>query len=272
MPQRTLSRNSPRALPLFLLSIVLEAARFFLQPRAPNPLYAPPGAAQFPAPIIPNFGRENRRVHCAGFVDRHRRHWNSAGHLNGCQQRIHPIQSARPSGTPITGSVVFAAITPARCAAAPAPTIRTFTPRAIADVAYRGLAPESGGLTQLPFRTKSRIFPGSLPLRSSPASPYPIPSRFRQLPSRSFPSRHCKVSCSVVCAVLKLLPLPAVPRQPMTRDLWSPRLIIPPSRTRHSHPRCPRNSSCNPCRISSILEHGLHGSLISRITSRILNC
>ena len=36
-------------------------------------------------------------------------------------------------GTPMTGRVVCAATTPARCAAAPAPTTKTFTPRLCAS-------------------------------------------------------------------------------------------------------------------------------------------
>src|SRR5688572_5317538 len=41
-----------------------------------------------------------------------------------------PFSAEESTGTPITGAVVCAATTPARCAAAPAPTIKTFTPRA----------------------------------------------------------------------------------------------------------------------------------------------
>ena len=41
-----------------------------------------------------------------------------------------------PIGTPITGSVVFAAMTPARCAAAPAAAMISFSPRLAAVVEY----------------------------------------------------------------------------------------------------------------------------------------
>ncbi len=40
-----------------------------------------------------------------------------------------PLSADESIGTPMTGSVECAATTPARCAAAPAPTINTFTPR-----------------------------------------------------------------------------------------------------------------------------------------------
>ena len=40
-----------------------------------------------------------------------------------------PFSADESIGTPITGSVVCAATTPARCAAAPAPTMKTLTPR-----------------------------------------------------------------------------------------------------------------------------------------------
>jgi hypothetical protein len=41
----------------------------------------------------------------------------------------HPFRADESIGTPMTGSDVWAATTPARCAAAPAPMMNTFTPR-----------------------------------------------------------------------------------------------------------------------------------------------
>src|SRR4051812_29512127 len=41
-----------------------------------------------------------------------------------------PFNADESIGTPMTGSVVCAATTPPRCAAAPAPTMNSFTPRA----------------------------------------------------------------------------------------------------------------------------------------------
>ena len=43
----------------------------------------------------------------------------------------------------------------------------------------------------------------------------------------------------------------------------SPRRTWPVFTTRHSHPRRPRSSSCNPCRISSIREQGSQGIVTS---------
>ena len=40
-----------------------------------------------------------------------------------------PFSADESIGTPITGRIVCAATTPPRCAAAPAPTMKTFTPR-----------------------------------------------------------------------------------------------------------------------------------------------
>ena len=48
-----------------------------------------------------------------------------------------PLSADESIGTPITGSVVCAATTPARCAAAPAPTMNAFTPRGAASSTSR---------------------------------------------------------------------------------------------------------------------------------------
>jgi hypothetical protein len=47
-----------------------------------------------------------------------------------------PCSEVEGMGTPITGSVVCAAITPARCAAPPAPAMITRMPRSAALLAY----------------------------------------------------------------------------------------------------------------------------------------
>ena len=69
-------------------------------------------------------------------VDRHRGHRDPSGHLDGRQQRVQPVEEA-DNGTPMTGRVDLAAITPARCAALPAPAMITPNPSSAADAARR---------------------------------------------------------------------------------------------------------------------------------------
>ena len=47
-----------------------------------------------------------------------------------------PLSAEELIGTPITGKVVSAAITPAKCAAAPAPAIKILMPRLEAPTTY----------------------------------------------------------------------------------------------------------------------------------------
>ena len=48
-----------------------------------------------------------------------------------------PFKADESIGTPMTGTVVWAATTPARCAACPAPQIKIFSPRFSAETAYK---------------------------------------------------------------------------------------------------------------------------------------
>ena len=47
---------------------------------------------------------------------------------------LHAAGTGLPAGTPITGTRVFEAIIPGRCAAPPAPAMITFNPRDTADL------------------------------------------------------------------------------------------------------------------------------------------
>jgi hypothetical protein len=51
-----------------------------------------------------------------------------------------PFSTALSTGTPRTGSVVWAATMPGRCAAPPAPAMITFSPRASASRAYSAIS------------------------------------------------------------------------------------------------------------------------------------
>ena len=85
--------------------------------------------------------RENRdgQEACIGRTARSdcdRRDRYALRHLHRREQRVEAAERGVCIGTPMTGSVVWAATTPARWAAPPAAAMMTFSPRAIAPVAY----------------------------------------------------------------------------------------------------------------------------------------
>src|SRR5664280_2578691 len=59
-----------------------------------------------------------------------------AGICTIARRESRPSSAVEGIGTAITGSVVSAAMTPARCAAPPAPAMTTFTPRAFSPREY----------------------------------------------------------------------------------------------------------------------------------------
>ena len=82
--------------------------------------------------------REERRVDRA--ADRHRRNRNAGRHLHDREQRVEPAHARDCTGTPMTGTRVFAAVMPGKCAAPPAPAMIAASPRLAADAAYSNIS------------------------------------------------------------------------------------------------------------------------------------
>ena len=98
-------------------------------------------------------------------------------HLHRGEQRVEPVAGwSRSSGTPITGSVVCAATTPARCAAAPAPTMNTAMPRAGAPADVLA-DPRRGAVRRhdVHLAARRRTPPGARPRRDMTSQSLSLP-------------------------------------------------------------------------------------------------
>ena len=122
--------DSPSRIPSHFTA---ASAEQFRRPRRP-PLHQP--LAQFRVAQRNYLCRQQPRIRRTGLANRHRRDRHTLRHLHNRQQRIHAVERRVGIGTPITGRIVFAATTPARCAAPPAPAIIARSPRPAALAEY----------------------------------------------------------------------------------------------------------------------------------------
>ena len=92
-----------------------------------------------------------------------------------------PSNALPKIGTPMTGRVVNAAVTPGRCAAPPAPAMMTFSPRAIAVETYssspRGSRWAEMTLASLPMPNSASASAAAFIVGQSESLPIRMPTR-----------------------------------------------------------------------------------------------
>ena len=125
-------------------------------------------------------------------------------HLHGRQQRVDSLQRDESICTPMTGRVVSAATTPAKCAAAPAPTMNTLTPFLCAPSINRsaGRRPVRRRHCHLPREAefplaRRRVAAMISASESEPIRMSIIRHGFLSLPIQKEPSYRCR--CGTAC-------------------------------------------------------------------------